>query len=87
MTTSFAYFVRGNLAASVYVQPAGAALAILTTMAFWACLYIALTGKPVYRMLGMMPSTTWMMALFGVGLFAWAWKICIHLIGIDGWNK
>lgn len=79
MTTSFAHFVRGNLLASFYVQPAGLALAILTTMMFWTGLYIAVTGKPVHRLLNTMPTTAWMLALFGVGLFGWAWNIFVHL--------
>lgn len=79
MTTSFTHFVRGQFWTSFYVQPAGLALAIVTTMLFWACLYIAATGCPVHRLLGMIPTTMWMMALFGVGLFGWAWKIFFYL--------
>src|SRR5450432_1206527 len=46
MTTSFAWFARGNLLASFYIQPMGALLALLTVAAFWAGLYEAFTGRP-----------------------------------------
>jgi hypothetical protein len=42
MTTSFAHFVRGQIPASLWVQPMGTLIALLTTMAFWAALYIAI---------------------------------------------
>src|ERR1051326_4605376 len=48
MTTSFAWFVRGNLLASFYVQPMGAILAMATTMIFWAAGYSAVSGKPIW---------------------------------------
>src|SRR5882724_4097356 len=42
MTTSFAWFVRGNIAASLYVQPMGTILAALCGMTVWAGAYIAI---------------------------------------------
>src|SRR3954471_20120678 len=42
MTTSFAWFVRGNWLASFYVQPMGFILALLCAMIFWSGLFIAL---------------------------------------------
>src|SRR5438874_12668882 len=51
MTTSFAWFVRGNWLASIYVQPMGFVLALLTGTVFWAGLYIAITGRPIQRLL------------------------------------
>src|SRR5213595_2275277 len=39
MTTSFAWFVRGNIAASLYVQPMGAVLALLAACSVWVGLY------------------------------------------------
>ena len=86
MTTSFAWFARGNLLASLYVQPAGLVLAVLTTMLFWACLYIALTGSPLHRLLRLGQPAVYLFTLFGVGILAWAWKIFIYLRGIDGWG-
>jgi ABC-type glucose/galactose transport system permease subunit len=85
MTTSFAWFARGNVAASLYVQPMGTLLATLTVAAFWICLYIAFTGRPVYRMGFIAPEYLFWPLLIG-GLVAWAWKIFIHLHGIDGWT-
>jgi len=86
MTTSFSWFVRGNLAASFYTQPAGLFFAILTTMVFWASLYIALTGKPAHQILKRIPTLGYLLTIFGVGLLGWAWKIFIHVKGMDGWG-
>jgi ABC-type glucose/galactose transport system permease subunit len=85
MTTSFAWFARGNIGASLYVQPMGTLLATLTVAGFWTCLYIALTGRAVYRMGRIAPEYLFWPLLLG-GLIAWAWKIFIHLHGIDGWK-
>ena len=52
MTTSFAWFVRGNLLASLWVQPMGLALAVIVAMTFWLALYMAVSGKPAWRLLG-----------------------------------
>jgi hypothetical protein len=86
MTTSFAWFVRGNILASVYVQPAGAMLATFAGVTFWAGLYIAVTGKPVYRLLSRLPGPYFVLVPVGIGIAAWAWKIFLHLRGIDGWG-
>ncbi|HMB96375.1 MAG TPA: DUF2752 domain-containing protein [Tepidisphaeraceae bacterium] len=86
MTTSFSHFARGNIAASLYVQPMGALLAVLTTAAFWIALYMALTGKNVLRLLKIIPPSYYFLPLMFIGLAAWAWKIFIHLKGIDGWR-
>src|SRR5580658_9050055 len=55
MTTSWAWFVRGNLAASLWVQPMGTLLAALTCVALWGAWYIAATGRAVYRLLDYLP--------------------------------
>jgi hypothetical protein len=86
MTTSFAHFVRGNVVASLYVQPMGTVLAILTAACFWVSAYIAITAKPVHRLLNYLPGGKLMFALLAFGIVAWAWKILIHLRGIDGWR-
>ncbi|HWE02923.1 MAG TPA: DUF2752 domain-containing protein [Tepidisphaeraceae bacterium] len=85
MTTSFSWFVRGNLAASVYVQPMGALLAAVSCSAIWISMYVAVTGRPVYRLIALAPSELLFGLPLAVGLLAWAWKICIHLAGHDGW--
>lgn len=86
MTTSFAWFVRGNLPASLYVQPMGTFLALVAAITFWAALYIAATGKPVYRLMRGLPSSYYVIVPVGIGIAAWAWKIFIHVRGVDGWG-
>ena len=86
MTTSFAWFVRGNFLASLYVQPMGTLLAAAAGMAFWGGLYIATTGKPVYRrLLAELPPVYYVIVPLGVAIAAWAWKIFIHVRGVGGW--
>jgi len=86
MTTSFAWFVRGNLLASLWVQPMGLALAIVVAMTFWLALYMAITGKPAWRLLSTIPGRIWVPAMMTLAVLAWGWKIFIHLHGIDGWK-
>jgi hypothetical protein len=85
MTTSFSWFVRGNIAASLYVQPMGTVLAAIACGAIWVGLYIAITGRPVYRLLGLTSGRYLYMPLLVFALMAWGWKIMIHLSGHDGW--
>lgn len=85
MTTSFAHFVRGDLAASFYVQPMGAVFSLLTAMGFWGAGYIAVTGRPAHRLLRFMPTKYFLVALVALLAGAWLWKIYIHVNGIDGW--
>ncbi|HZL35564.1 MAG TPA: DUF2752 domain-containing protein [Tepidisphaeraceae bacterium] len=85
MTTSFSWFVRGNVAASFYVQPMGCILAALCCMCVWAGVYIAATGRPVYRLLGVIPGRYLYMPLLALAVAAWGWKIFIHLSHHDGW--
>jgi hypothetical protein len=86
MTTSYAHFVRGELLASLYVQPAGTVLAALTAMGFWAGIYAAVTGRPVHRILRFIPVKYLLWPLFGIVIVAWIWKIFIHVNGRDGWQ-
>jgi hypothetical protein len=85
MTTSFAWFVRGNLLAAVYVQPMGAMLAALAGCAVWAGLYVAVTGRPVYRLFRLLPARYYVVPLLALGVLAWAWKIMLRLNHWDGW--
>lgn len=85
MTTSFSWFVRGNVLASFYVQPMGCVLAALCCLGFWAGAYVAITGRPIYRLLAVIPSRYVYLPLLGLAIAAWAWKIAIHLSGHDGW--
>lgn len=86
MTTSWTWFVRGNMAASLYVQPMGMVLAIIAVLCFWTGLYVAITGRPVYRLLRVLPSRYYYWPLATLAVLAWAWKIFIHLDGLDGWH-
>jgi hypothetical protein len=86
MTTSFAWFVRGNLAASLYVQPMGTLLAAGAGLTFWAALYIAATGKPVHRLMRGLPGSYVVVTTMALAIAAWGWKIFIHVRGIDGWG-
>jgi hypothetical protein len=86
MTTSWIWFSHGNLRASFYVQPMGTVLAVLTACAFWAALYCATTGRPVYQLLRVLPSRYYFVPLLAFAILAWGWKIYIHLAGRDGWH-
>src|SRR3954468_13240529 len=71
MTSSFAWFVRGNLLASLYVQPMGTALAALASVTFWIALYIACTAKPIGRLMRMIPTRYYLAPLLGFAVAAW----------------
>ena len=86
MTTSFSHFVRGNWVASFYVQPMGFVLALLSGTIFWAGLYIALTARPIHRLIHQLPMVWLVGAFMAFGIAAWGWKIFIHVHGIDGWR-
>ena len=86
MTTSFAWFARGNLLASFYIQPMGCVLAILVVGLFWTCLYTALTGRPAHKLLSFMRTRYYVIPLIAFALLAWGWKIFIHTRGLDGWR-
>jgi hypothetical protein len=86
MTTSFSWFVRGNLAASFYVQPMGCVLAALCGMTVWVAGYVALTGRPVHRLFGVVPDKWYLVPLLSMAVAGWGWKMFIHLHGIDGWR-
>jgi hypothetical protein len=86
MTTSFAYFARGNLSASLWTQPMGTVLAFLAGVAVWVGLYIAVTGRPLHHLLRILPGRVILFTFLTLGTVAWAWKIFAHLNGWDGWH-
>lgn len=86
MTTSFSWMAKGNLLASVYVQPMGAVLALLAAACVWGGFYIALSGRPAHRLLALVPTRYTLLPLLFLGILAWGWKILIHLNGVDGWG-
>jgi len=85
MTTSWSWFARANLPASLYVQPMGSVLAVLAVVAVWTGLYIAITGRAAHRLIMLLPYQYIVYGLLTFGVLAWAWKIFIHKHGIDGW--
>ena len=86
MTTSYSWLARGNFPASFYVQPMGAVLGLATIVTFWAALYIAATGRSIYRLIALGPTRYYVPTIVALAIAAWAWKIFIHLHGIDGWR-
>ncbi len=81
MTTSFAYLVHGHVVASFVAQPFGMVLCIGTAFTFWAGLYVAITAKPAYRLLRMIPPGVHLMTWIPLALAAWMWKIALISMG------
>lgn len=86
MTTSFAWFARGNVMASFYVQPMGMVLALLTAATFWIALYMGLTGIPALNLVSTIPGRYYLFSLFALAVAAWGWKMFLIARGIDGWG-
>jgi uncharacterized protein DUF2752 len=86
MTTSFSWLTRGNFLAAFWVQPMGALVGLTAMLTFWAAIYVAVTGRPVYRLLLLGPTRYYVPVIVSLAIAAWAWKIFIHLHGIDGWH-
>ncbi len=86
MTTSFAWFVRGNILASLYVQPMGTLLAAAAAVCAWGGAYVAATGRPIYRLVDLRPGRSLLVPILGFALAAWGWKILLQLNGWDGWR-
>ena len=81
MTTSFNHFVRGDWDKSLWTQPMGFFLAVATCCAFWASVYISLTGRPAHRLLKRLPAVKLIVLAVGFGIAAWAFKIGLTLSG------
>jgi hypothetical protein len=86
MTTSFSWFARGNIEASLYVQPMGMVLAILCAATFWAAAYVAVSAKPVHRLAERIPPRYYLWYLPSLAIMAWAWKIWLRVHHADGWH-
>lgn len=85
-TTSVSWFAHGNPLASLYVQPMGFVVALSVSCGVWLCGYVALTGRPVYRLMTFIPGRYWLWTLLTIALGGWGWKIWIHLTGRDYWS-
>lgn len=81
MTTSFSDAVRGRLVSAFVAQPFGLILCVLTAAAFWSALYVAVTGRPAYRLLRLVPAKTHVILWPALALAAWAWKIALTVRG------
>jgi hypothetical protein len=77
MTTSFAHLAHGHVWQSLVTQPAGTVLALVAAILFWAGGYVAITGRPSARLLGMVPWTRILFSLLGIVIVAWAYKIVV----------
>jgi hypothetical protein len=64
----------------------GALLAWVTAITVWVGLYIAVTGRPVHRLLTLLPGRYYLMPLLLFALLAWGFKIMLTLTKHDGWN-
>ncbi len=78
MTTAFAHAANGDLAASLYTQPLGFLLAIVTAGALLVGAYVVWTGSRVAAMFGALwgRSTGWWLGGLAVG--AWGFKILTY---------
>jgi hypothetical protein len=75
MTTAVAHATRGDLLSAFFVQPAGLAVAIASTLVFWMSVHIALTGSALGRLVGrevFRPRILWGLAALVLG--SWAYK-------------
>jgi hypothetical protein len=84
-TTSVSYFAHGNVLASLYLQPMGFVVALIFAAGAWAGGYIAITGRPVHRLVTMLPDRKWLAVLLTIAVGGWGWKIFIHLTHRDRW--
>lgn len=85
-TTAVSYFAHGNVIASLYTQPMGFVIAAIAAATVWVGAYIAVTGRPVHKLVAMLPSRALLMTLLGIAIAGWAWKIWIHVSGRDFWG-
>lgn len=81
MTTSFTWFAHGRLLRSIDVQPMGFVLAAMACCAVWTGLYVAISGRPIYRVLWVVPSRYYLVPLLAWAVVAWGWRIMAHLHG------
>jgi hypothetical protein len=79
-TTAFSLFAHGRPLASFVAQPMGALLAWATAVTVWAGFYIAISGRPVHRLLRLVPSRYYLLPLLTFALAAWGWKVALVLM-------
>jgi hypothetical protein len=79
-TTAFSYFAHGKPLASFGAQPMGALLALATAATVWVGFYIAISARPVNRLLRLLPSRYYLLPLLTFALLAWGWKVALVLM-------
>jgi len=81
MTTAFAHAANGNLLASFQTQPAGFVLAVFTALAVLVAGYIAVTAANPRPLAALWSSRT-VLALGGLVVAAWGYKVALTLGGL-----
>ena len=84
VTTSFAHLARGQIFASLYVQPLGTVLGLACIVAFWLAAHMAVSGRAAPGLLRRFSAGWWITAAMALVILAWMWKILIRVGGIDG---
>lgn len=77
MTTAAALLVRGRIIKAMATQPLGALLTVAAGVAFWACLYAGITGRPIYRLFRAPEPVPVVAAIGFLAAGAWLWKIAL----------
>ncbi|MDX2146622.1 MAG: DUF2752 domain-containing protein [Planctomycetota bacterium] len=77
MTTSFAHFASGQFIQSFLTQPAGALLALATSVTFWGALVQAISGSRVDRLAARFLPTRALWIALALVIAAWIYKIII----------
>lgn len=62
----------------------GFVLAVLACVTFWVSAYVAATGRPVHRLVGMLPYRFYLVPLTVMFMLGWSYKIVVHIKGVGG---
>ena len=79
MTTAFAHAAHGHVLASLYAQPAGAVLAVMTAVTLLISLYAMITGISLLPLGRLLCKPMPLIAMGSFILLAWAFKVlCVY---------
>lgn len=81
MTTAFSHAVRGQVWMSFMIQPAGAALAVLTACALIVSLWALISGMSLTPIAQWIWSPRFVIAMSGLVVLAWGYKAA----ALTGW--